>query len=248
MTAPRRQKGFSLVELMVALVLGLMVGGAVLQSFIYNNRSIVMQREAVALQEQGRAAMEFITRFARMAGFQEHDFRRGALSLGVSGSSDSISIEFQAGGSDASISLRNCLGQAVSSQGWVSVNRFHVNGSNQLVCDAKFRESVDGTLKEPSSSTYQADGVLIENVTDMQVLYGVDTDNDQAANQYVQTPSGSDWEDVVALKLCIVLASSKDILSSDTVFKDCDQTDMTATRKLTRQVRATVALRNRAGG
>ncbi|WP_158223115.1 PilW family protein [Halovibrio salipaludis] len=67
--ANRHEKGFSLVELMVALVISSLVMLGVVQIFIANNKSFHMQKANARTQEAGRIAMEMLTREARNAGF-----------------------------------------------------------------------------------------------------------------------------------------------------------------------------------
>jgi type IV pilus assembly protein PilW len=64
----KRQRGFSLIELMVALVLGLLLMGAVLQFYLANKASFISQDQNGYLQESGRYAVGDISRMARMAG------------------------------------------------------------------------------------------------------------------------------------------------------------------------------------
>jgi len=63
-----RQAGFSLVELMIALVLGLLVTGAVMGVFL-SNQQIQRQNEGLArMQESARYAFEVLSRSIREAG------------------------------------------------------------------------------------------------------------------------------------------------------------------------------------
>lgn len=65
----RNQTGISLVELMVALVLGLIISGAVMQVFITSKNVYRMQESMARIQENGRFASEFLARDLRMAGY-----------------------------------------------------------------------------------------------------------------------------------------------------------------------------------
>lgn len=65
-----KQKGLSIVELMIALVLGLVVTGAVVQVFANNKQMYRMQDANARLQENGRYAIHTIAEKIRKAGFK----------------------------------------------------------------------------------------------------------------------------------------------------------------------------------
>lgn len=65
---PRRQRGLSLIELMVALVLGLIITGAALAFFLTSKRTYAATESLGRLQEGGRAAFELLSRDVREAG------------------------------------------------------------------------------------------------------------------------------------------------------------------------------------
>ena len=64
----RRALGLSLIELMVAMVLGLLLLGAVLQVYMSTKMTFVAQDQKSGVEETGRYALEFIARDVRMAG------------------------------------------------------------------------------------------------------------------------------------------------------------------------------------
>jgi type IV pilus assembly protein PilW len=66
---PRHLAGFTLVELMVAMVLGLMLIGAVIQVFISSKQTHIMREQIALLTENGRYATEALQRDIRMAGY-----------------------------------------------------------------------------------------------------------------------------------------------------------------------------------
>ena len=66
---PRRVSGFSLVELILALGLGLVVTAGIVQLFVGNNQTYNLLHGQSRLQESARYAMEFITQSARSAGY-----------------------------------------------------------------------------------------------------------------------------------------------------------------------------------
>lgn len=66
-----RQQGLSLIELMVAMLLGLILMGSVVAVVLNSKSSFVGQRELAMVQENGRYAMEMLTKEIRMAGYQD---------------------------------------------------------------------------------------------------------------------------------------------------------------------------------
>lgn len=64
----RRQQGISLVELMVALVIGLVISGVVVQVMVSNKTTYLVQESANRLQESGRLGLQLLAREIRAAG------------------------------------------------------------------------------------------------------------------------------------------------------------------------------------
>ena len=64
-----RQQGVTLVELMIALVIGLLVTVAMLKVYVDASRMYRFNEGLARVQENGRFALEFIRRDARVAGF-----------------------------------------------------------------------------------------------------------------------------------------------------------------------------------
>ncbi len=67
---PRAQHGFNLVELMVALVIGLMLLAGVLQIFLGSKKTFQMQEELGRIQQESRFALDTLSRELRMIGYQ----------------------------------------------------------------------------------------------------------------------------------------------------------------------------------
>lgn len=65
----KQMRGFSLVELMVAILLGALITTGIVQMFSSNQENYQVLTGQSRLQENGRFAIEFLTRAARMAGF-----------------------------------------------------------------------------------------------------------------------------------------------------------------------------------
>jgi type IV pilus assembly protein PilW len=63
-----RTDGFTLVELMVAMTIGLIVMSSVYSTYRTQQKSYVLQEQVAAMQQNIRAAMYYMTREIRMAG------------------------------------------------------------------------------------------------------------------------------------------------------------------------------------
>ena len=65
----RKQAGLSLIELMIAITLGLVLMAGVMQVFISSRVTFSTQQAMSRVQETGRLAIEFMSRDLRMAGY-----------------------------------------------------------------------------------------------------------------------------------------------------------------------------------
>lgn len=65
-----RQQGFSLVELVIAMALGLLLMAGVLQTFLSSKQTYSTNNALARVQESGRFAMEFLTNDIRNAGYR----------------------------------------------------------------------------------------------------------------------------------------------------------------------------------
>jgi len=260
---PRHQTGFSLVELMIALTLGLIVLLAISSIYIGSQQTYRVQEDNARIQEAGRYALEVIGRSIRQAGANaEMNFNKTATELqcnvagvcnaigGVNGATvtdpDRLSVQFYAGSDELIAGLwiaRDCTGGQVA-LGVVVTNTFDITGTN-LRCTG----SVGGV--QP----------LVENVEDLQVVYGIDTDisgspNFRSADLYVAAPTAAQWPNVVTARVCVRIRSANNgLTTSPQTFLNCAGAVGTATGaaafstagdlRLHRSFVATYNLRNR---
>ncbi|MCX7098888.1 MAG: PilW family protein [Methylococcales bacterium] len=80
------QQGMTLVELLIAMLLGVFLTGGLIQIFVGSQQTYRMQESLSRLQENGRFAIDFLSRDIRMAGYR-------GCSSGVS-----LTIGFNPGG------------------------------------------------------------------------------------------------------------------------------------------------------
>lgn len=224
---PEHQSGFSLVELMIAITLGLIVLLAIGSIYIGSRQTYRVQEDNARLQEAGRYALEVIGRNLRQAGADsEMSFNATAITpecsvagvctpiTGVNGAAaapDAMTIQFYAGREELNGGVwvtRDCTGGPVPfvPTGAVITNVFEV------AADASSLATGTGLRCTGSVGGPQA---LVADVEDMQVIYGIDTTIpvDQVADRYVEAPTAAQWPLVVAARVCVLLQSTNNGLT-----------------------------------
>jgi len=108
------------------------------------------------------------------------------------------------------------------------------SGNGEL---ALFRQEFNGIVEE-----------LVEGVQDMQVLYGIDSDNDQFPNQYVTSDLVPNFNAVVSLRIMLLIHSVDDFVTEAPQTYTFNGVQTTpADRRLRQVFTTTIALRNRIG-
>lgn len=209
----QRQSGFGLVEIMVALVVGLLVVAGLVQIYLSNKQSYTVQEAQSRLQENVRLASIYLTSNIAKAGFRQNFqdgesdiFTKGIISgtndggagtpAGTLANTDTITIRFQRDGI-----ITDCHGSELpkdTSLGDIVTNVFRVDANNELEC----------SNKGGAPTTWRP---VLEDVQDMQVLYGEDTDADGAVDQYRNGANVSDFSNVLSVRLALLLASNDDV-------------------------------------
>jgi type IV pilus assembly protein PilW len=93
-----KQKGLSLVELMIAITLGLILLTGVMQVFLSSKNVFTSQQALSRIQESGRMAIEFLSRDIRMAGFMGCASRSEAIKVNnMLNKSDTVTYNFKEG-------------------------------------------------------------------------------------------------------------------------------------------------------
>lgn len=252
----RGAKGFTLVEMMVAMVLSLILSLTVIQVFIGTRVSYRYHKNLVTLQNNARFAVDYMSRSIRMTAYQGNSASEWVLgplvndiggvqalvgtdndaiaSNAIKDGTDSITVVYE-GNADGYI--KDCLGTAIAA-GAQATNTFSISTQNELQC------STDNGLTNT---------ILIDDVESMQLLYGVDTSGDQIANQYVTAGNVTDTDEVVSIRIGLLFSSKDDGLTpviDQRTYTALDQVvygpgAYAGDRKFRRYVATTVKLRNR---
>ena len=107
-----------------------------------------------------------------------------------------------------------------------------------------------GASGEPAlwRSENGTDVELIEGIEQMQILYGVDTNGDNFANQYVISTAVANMLTVMSVRLMLLVRSDSDGVTEDAQVYNYNGAPTTAADQRLRQVfSTTIALRNRIG-
>lgn len=202
-----RETGLTLVEMMVAMAIGLVVVLAAARLLGLANDAYAAQVEAAALDDAGRYALDILGRAvrqaahadplqldlsapvdalpARLAGLDARSLGSSTAGIAtplaaVANGSDVLAVRFPGagGGANGDGSVLNCAGFAVPSfEEGWSIFYVAKNGDGEPELRCKYRGA---------AGNWSADAV-VTGVDSFQVLYGIDTDSprDGAANRYL---------------------------------------------------------------
>jgi len=215
---PGRERGLTLVEMLVALTVGLAVVLGAGRLLGLASEAYAAQMEAAAVDDGGRYALDLIGRAvrqaawveptqadaeaaelpARLAGLDAHSLAKTTPGIAAplpdaANGSDVLALRFPGAGAapDGDGSVLSCAGfaHAEGEEGWsIFYVARNADGEAELRC--KYR----------GTSSWGADA-LVSGVDGFQVLYGVDTDTprDFVANRYLNAAAIADLDAALGL-------------------------------------------------
>jgi len=195
------QHGVSLVELMVAMTIGLILLSAMAYLFIGTRQTSRTQDDLSRLQETGRIALDVVGQMVRHAKYVDYPNTNWDLAHPAAADAwlvatdsgtdpDSLTVRFEpisGADGDTDCTGANRKNLAVPHSNLVQAS-LSINGSNELVCG-------NGTTT----------AVLFGDIENMQITYGIDTTGDSAADSYVDAPANINQ--VVAIRVALLLRS-----------------------------------------
>lgn len=194
--AKRRQLGLGLVEILVALAISLFLLGGLFTIFFTTRQTFAAQNGLSALQDNQRFAMTAVANVVQSAGYfpdpltntagtalpLDATYATAGQSIfgtaGVAASApDTISVRFRAAANDPNV--MNCLGDTAGASATTFDNKFSIAG-NTLQCN---------------------DTALVDNVSNLKVLYGIDTTGDGSVTRYVAAGGVTDWTAIKTVRV-----------------------------------------------
>jgi type IV pilus assembly protein PilW len=197
-----RQSGFTIVELMVAIVIALLLTLVIGQVFLGNRKTFATQDQASRVQENGRYAAEVLNRTIREAGYQywgrvpipNRFFASAPVSLTMTTSnpkpvsggnatsafdskSDEITVSFYGSsataGGVADGGILDCTGRSIRDL-QLSVNKFFIRGRTADLTEPALWCGASASAVAPATAvlTYQ-EVELAAGIESMQILYGM---------------------------------------------------------------------------
>ena len=245
----RAQHGFTLVEIMVAMVIGLLMMAGIMQISAANKESSRLQRNMGFVQENIRVAMDLLSRDIRMAGHAIPNPNLPAkpapfVAVVAPTTITAAAVTADGGGADndqltlSYESNTDCLGVNTPVIGGrrSAVNHYFII-NRRLMCRGN---GIGNVAPQP----------LAEGVESLQILYGENTDNDpQSANRYVRADQVGTMRNVVSVRVAMRFISREAVReSADTnqyaLLDAAAFTPAPNDRGLRREITTTISLRN----
>ena len=206
-------RGFTLIEIMIAMVIGLVVIGGASAMFYSIHRSYMVQLAMSRVEDEGYFAVQYMNDLIRMAGYR-HAMAPDPLGLEFDGS-NLIIIRL-----DANF---DCDGQK-SDQYDAYEYQFSLlreDKSLQRACD---NITTGATSQEPIAGSGSSDSLYGAQVEDLQFRIGIDRDGDGYVDRYDQ-PTAIGWTNpeealqVRSVQLCLEISSSNPAFRGQNISK-----------------------------
>jgi type IV pilus assembly protein PilW len=255
-----RTRGFSLVELMVAVTLGVMIVTVAVQFILSSNVTYNATETSSRIQENARFALGILARDLRMAGYAHTGDLPGFFFRGACGDDTVCTYSGTGAAFDGSGSAsdqvavwqtpptgRDCTGAAIS-VGSQLANVYTVVTNQTTGVGTLFCRGYDVT-----SSAWVNNGgpqPLLDGIDNMQVLYGISTNG--SISRYVAAStvtSTGNWNNIMAIRLMILASIGENVGTSDDVVRSYDLLDadtLTISDKHTRRIFSTTVMINNA--
>lgn len=195
------QKGFSLIELLVALAIGLVLLLGLGTVFLSMKQSFSLRQNMASTQNNERIAMQFLSTAVRNAGATPNPLAQVPPAQPLAGTggnagADTLTVKFWA---DASVANQGCSAQLTPNHTYTDV--FSVIGG-YLSCT-----ETDSTALPPVSTTVNLIGGASgsnNQLTGINILYGIDPNGLGSVGQYLNASSVTNWSSVMTVTFTLL--------------------------------------------
>lgn len=241
-----KQKGATLIEVMVALVIGMLLILAASSAFIIQRKGFGTLTDISTSNEAAREAINIIGRDLRQANYRSvgespaiaPDTVSVLLGTGTTGDSDEITVRYYGSGAAGAPdgTIVNCIGEPVDSN-TIHVDTFRIvsdSGQPWLACET------DGVAN-----------LLIPNIEALKVRLGIDRDGDNSIDYWsaVETSTLAKSTSVIAMDLSLITVgqgtTNYDSIAIDHFGDGAAVFAATTDHRLRHHERVTIGLRNR---
>ena len=247
------QKGLSLVELLIAMALGLLLTVGALQMML-SSQTIYRTTDTLSrIQENGRFALNFLAKGVRMAGHnsaEDEDAEGKVFWDGACDTSDPCTFNGAGTDSDQIGVLmdpsddNDCQGNDVG-EDKVIVNVYSVADLDGDLVNSLYCQGFDLSADDWVSPNAQP---LVDGIESMQILYGV---SDPLANNsitsYISADDVGDWGSIGAVRIGLLVNNGQIAGNGENETRSFDLLDaptITATDKHNKQAFATTVTIN----
>lgn len=194
----RYQSGFSLIELMIATVIGLLLTSAMLSAYVASARTYQLQDAMSEVQERGRFAIHALLKDLRQSGV---GVSGGSIIHGVSNTAAGVTA-FEAAHSDLIISQRSVRSHIVYLPG-LKANKADVGDPDGVAFYI-------GSTGVGRIALYRNKNSLVEGASALVIEYGIDSDADKLVDSYKKLAdmSATDWSGVISVRFYLLVSSS----------------------------------------
>jgi type IV pilus assembly protein PilW len=246
------QAGVSLVELMIAMTLGIFLMGATAQMYFSTRLTSNLNNELNRLQENGRFALELLSESIRIAGYMGPS-QTGAIpayflqsacggfdpctSDGGGTNSDRIAVQINPPPDDGTET--DCTGTAIGATD-VIANVYYITTTDDvstLTCRG---------FNVTTNAWNAAEQALIDGIDSMQIQYGIDSTGN-GTTAFVSADQVASWGDVRAVRIGLLINagdSSDAVGDTEREFILLDADKMTFNDEKVRQIYTTTAAIN----
>jgi len=235
--SPGKQKGLSIIELLVTMIIGLFITVGISSVYVGNKRSSMTTDELSLLQANGRAVLEQLTQVIQHAGYKA---TRGSLGqdmfiLGTvsnsrcSGGADSVANTGLFGTTQNDNTTRgdtigivylgddrlttDCTGSVIPNDCRLSdASTAPPPAASRLYSYFKVDVRADDMpVLTCAGSLSATEDEIAEGVENLQINYGEDADGDGIADRFVNSNDVVNWGSIVSVNVAVLVRSLRPV-------------------------------------